>query len=148
MLREKKITIQDRNGELDFKIREMSAVKLESWVMRAILLLASAGSDIPANKGIEGAATYLANHGLEALGKIDFDKAKPLLDEMLEACAFRIVDRLEEAVTPQTAEAYIGDIKTLFTLRKECLAINLNFFGNGSQQSTPERASTVRLNAR
>ena len=56
MLREKKITIQDRNGELDFKIKEMSAVKLESWVMRAILLLASAGSDIPANKGIEGAA--------------------------------------------------------------------------------------------
>ena len=148
MLREKKITIQDRNGELEFKIKEMSAVKLESWVMRAILLLASAGSDIPANKGIEGAAAYLSKHGLEALGKIAFDKATPLLDEKLEACAFRIIDKLEEAVTPQTAEAYIGDIKTLFTLRKECLAINLNFFGSGNPSASQEKASTVRLSAR
>lgn len=147
MRNEKIIELEDRGNKLTFKIREMSATQLEDWTMRAVLVLAGAGSDIPASGGVEGIGKYLAEHGLAAIGNVDYAKAKPLLDEML-GCCYRVIDRMEERVTPETADAYIKDMTTLFKLRVEALKTNFSFFGNGSQQSTPERASTVRLNAR
>ena len=148
MLKEKLITIEDRNGPLQFRIREMPATQLEGWVMRAVLVLAEAGSDIPADAGVEGAAAFLAKHGLSALGKVNYDRAKPLLDEMLSSCCFRVFDKMEEPVTPENADAYIGDVKTLFTLRKEALGINLGFFSHGSPSGSPEKPNTAKVSAR
>ena len=143
----KDITLQDRGNSLTFRIREMSATQLEDWTMRAVLVLAGAGSDIPANGGVEGIGKYLAEHGLAAIGNVDYAKAKPLLDEML-ACCFRVVDKLEEKVTPETADAYIMDMSTLFKLRLEAFRVNFSFFGSGGQSATPEKPTTVRLSAR
>lgn len=147
MLREKLITIEDRGNALQFRIREMPATQLESWVMRAVLVLAEAGSDIPADAGVEGAAAFLAKHGLTALGKIDFVKAKPLLDEML-GCASRIVDKVEEKVTPESADAYVSDFRTLMKLRMECFKANFDFFSPGSPSSSPETLNTAKVSAR
>lgn len=147
MRQEKRITIEDRGGKLEFVVREMSATQLEDWTMRAVLVLAGAGSDIPANGGVEGIGKYLAEHGLAAIGAVDYAKAKPLLDEML-ACCSRVVDKMEEKVTPETADAYIMDMSTLFKLRLEAFKVNFSFFGSGSPSATPENPSTVRLSAR
>ena len=147
MRQEKRITIEDRGGKLEFVVREMSATQLEDWTMRAVLVLAGAGSDIPANGGVEGIGKYLAEHGLAAIGAVDYAKAKPLLDEML-ACCSRVVDKMEEKVTPETADAYIMDMSTLFKLRLEAFKVNFSFFGNGSPSATLEKPSTVRLSAR
>jgi len=147
MRNEKTIELEDRGNKLTFKVREMSATQLEDWTMRAVLVLAGAGSDIPANGGVEGIGRYLAEHGLAAIGAVDYQKAKPLLDEMLGCCS-RVIDRMEEKVTPETADAYIEDMSTLFKLRMEALKLNFSFFGNGSQSSTPAKGSTVRLSAR
>ena len=147
MRNEKTIELEDRGNKLTFKIREMSATQLEDWTMRAVLVLAGAGSDIPAGGGVEGIGKYLAEHGLAAIGNVDYQKAKPLLDEML-GCCYRVIDRMEEKVTPETADAYIKDMTTLFKLRVEAPKVNFSFFGNGSQASTPAKGSTVRLNAR
>lgn len=147
MRNEKIIELEDRGNKLVFKVKEMSATQLEDWTMRAVLVLAGAGSDIPAGGGVEGIGKYLAEHGLAAIGNVDYAKAKPLLDEML-GCCYRVIDRMEERVTPETADAYIKDMTTLFKLRMEALKLNFSFFGNGSQSSTPAKGSTVRLNAR
>lgn len=147
MRQEKRITIEDRGGKLEFVVREMSATQLEDWTMRAVLVLAGAGSDIPANGGVEGIGKYLAEHGLAAIGAVDYAKAKPLLDEML-ACCSRVVDKMEEKVTPETADAYIMDMSTLLKLRLEAFKVNFSFFGNGGQSATPEKPSTVRVSAR
>lgn len=147
MRQEKRITIEDRGGKLEFVVREMSATQLEDWTMRAVLVLAGAGSDIPANGGVEGIGKYLAEHGLAAIGAVDYAKAKPLLDEML-ACCSRVVDKMEEKVTPETADAYIMDMSTLFKLRLEAFKVNFSFFGSGSPSATLEKPSTVRLSAR
>ena len=147
MRQEKHITIEDRGGKLDFVIREMSATQLEDWTMRAVLVLAGAGSDIPANGGVEGISKTLAEHGLAAIGAVDYAKAKPLLDEML-ACCSRVVDKMEEKVTPETADAYIMDMSTLFKLRLEAFKVNFSFFGNGSPSASQEKPTTVRLSAR
>ena len=147
MRNEKIIELEDRGNKLTFKIREMSATQLEDWTMRAVLVLASAGSDIPAGGGVEGIGKYLAEHGLAAIGNVDYAKAKPLLDEML-GCCYRVIDRMEEKVTPETADAYIKDMTTLFKLRVEALKTNFSFFGNGSSSASPEKANTVRVSAR
>ena len=147
MRNEKTIEIEDRGNKLVFKVKEMSATQLEDWTMRAVLVLAGAGSDIPAGGGVAGLGKYLAEHGLAAIGAVDYAKAKPLLDEML-GCASRVVDRVEEKVTPETADAYIEDMSTLFKLRMEALKLNFSFFGNGGQSASPEKGSTVKLSAR
>ena len=147
MRTEKTIDIEDRGKKLTFKIREMSATQLEDWTMRAVLVLAGAGSDIPAGGGVEGIGRYLAEHGLAAIGKVDYAKAKPLLDEMLGCCS-RVIDKMEEKVTPETADAYIEDMQTLFKLRLEAFKVNFSFFGNGSPSGSPEKASTVKVSAR
>ena len=43
MRKEKTIVIDDRGRSLTFKIREMSALRLESWIARAGILLAATG---------------------------------------------------------------------------------------------------------
>ena len=146
MLREKLITIDDRDNRLQFRDREKPAVQLEAWTMRAALVLANAGSEIPAD-GIESAAKFLSEHGLAALSRIDYDKAKPLLDEML-GCCYRVMDKVEEKVTPETANAYVGDFRTLLKLRLEAFRVNFGFFGGGGGSVSPEKPNTLKLNAK
>ena len=138
MRNEKIIELEDRGNKLTFKIREMSASQHEDGPH---------GPDIPAGGGVEGIGKYLAEHGLAAIGNVDYAKAKPLLDEML-GCCYRVIDRMEEKVTPETADAYIKDMTTLFKLRVEALKTNFSFFGSGSPSASQEKASTVRLSAR
>jgi hypothetical protein len=147
MRQSKIIDIEDRGKKLTFKVTEMSATQLEDWTMRAVLVLAGAGSDIPANGGVEGIGRYLAEHGLAAIGNVNYEKAKPLLDEMLGCCS-RVIDKMEERVTPETADAYIEDMATLFKLRLEAFRVNFSFFGSGSPSASSEKPSTVRLSAR
>lgn len=122
------ITIQDRDQELTFKIREMSATKLESWIIRALLLVAGSGAQVPDGSDIKAAGAFLAEKGLTALGNIDFEKARPLLDELLGCCS-RVVEKVEERCTPESVDNYILDVTTLFKLRMEAIKLNLGFLG-------------------
>jgi len=144
---EKIITLEDRGKSLTFKIREMPATQLEAWTMQAALVLANAGSEIETKGGIESIGKYISEHGIAALGNVDYGKAKPLMDEML-ACCYRQLDNMEERVTPETADAYVEDMRTLLKLRMEAFKVNFGFFGNGGKSATPEEANTIRLNAR
>jgi hypothetical protein len=138
------ITIQDRDQELTFKIREMPATKLESWIIRALLLVAGSGAQVPDGSDIKAAGAFLAEKGLNALGNIDFEKARPLLDELLGCCS-RVIERIEERCTPETVDAYILDVKTLFTLRMEAIKLNLGFLGPEAARlsGSPEEPSTA-----
>lgn len=128
--KERQITIQDREQELTFKIREMPATQLEGWIIRALLLLAGSGVEMPCGAGsqadIDKAGEFLRTKGLAALGGLDYAKVKPLLDDILGCCA-RVIERVEERCTPETVDAYIQDVKTLLTLRGEALRLNLGF---------------------
>ena len=124
------ITIQDREQELTFKIREMPATRLESWIIRALLLLAGSGAVVPGGADIKAAGAYLAENGLTALGNVDYEKTRPLLDELLGCCS-RVVERVEERCTPESVDNYILDVTTLFKLRMEAFKVNLGFLGQG-----------------
>ncbi len=122
------VDIQDRDQLLTFRIKEMPATRLESWIIRALLLVAGSGAQVPGGADIKAAGAFLAEKGLAALGNIDFEKASPLLDELLGCCS-RVVEKVEERCTPESVDAYILDVGTLFKLRMEAIKLNLGFLG-------------------
>ncbi len=123
--RETIIEIDDRGQMLTFKIKEMSAIQLERWLIRALLLIAGSGTGVPDGSDLKATGAFLADKGLAALGNIDMDKAQPLLDELLACCA-RVIENVEERCTPESV-GYIQDVKTLFALRTEAVKLNLGF---------------------
>lgn len=147
MRKEKIVTLNDRGRELSFKIREMPATRLESWIVRAGLLLASTGvldskSITDASDAIQAAGKVIAEGGLAALGNVDYDKVQPLLDELLGCCE-HMVDGIGHKVTPDTVDGIIEDVKTLFALRKEVITLCFDFFAPDGKSVTAE-AGTAR----
>lgn len=141
MRKEKTITIDDRGNQLTFKIREMSATRLESWIIRAGLLLAGSGLLPEGEKvrdtsdALNAAGRVMAERGLTALGAIDYEKARPLLDELL-GCCYHVGAGFEHQLTPEVADGIIEDVKTLFTLRQEAMGINFGFFADAGPSDT------------
>ena len=107
------ITIQDQDQELTFKIKQMPVTRLQDWIIRALLLVAGSGAQVPDGSDIKAAGAFLAEKGLTALGNIDFEKARPLIAEMLGCCS-RVVEKVEERCTPESVDNYILDVTTLF----------------------------------
>lgn len=137
------ITIEDRGNQLHFVIEEMPATKLESWVIRALLLVAGAGMEVPDGADLKKAGAFLADKGISALGTIDYEKARPLLDEML-GCCYRKIEKVKERCTPDTVDGYIEDVQTLFKLRMEAVKLNLGFLKAEveNQSGSREKLST------
>lgn len=142
MRKEKTIVIDDRGRSLTFKIREMSALQMEGWIARAGILLAGTGIldetrvDVRnAGEIAAGVARAVGESGISALGRLDYDKARPLLDELLSCCS-RVDAGVEQPLTPDVLEGFIEDVRTLFTLRKEALALNFGFFAQGGPSAS------------
>ena len=136
------ITIQDQDQELTFKIRQMSATQLESWGIRVILLIAAAGVKVPAGYDLKAAVAFLKENSgalLGNLGSLDFEKAKPLLDELLACCSIKI-GNLEKRCTPEVIDDHVQDVKTLLTLRKEAIKLNVGF--SKPEEETPSGSPT------
>ncbi len=126
MRKEKIITIQDRDQELTFKIKEMPAMQLERWLLGAISALASGDMEFPVTEDRAEIAGYILSNIPRAIASLDIDKAYPLLNEML-GCCYRTIDRVDEQCNPNTVDAYIMNVQTLFTLRMEAIKLNLGF---------------------
>lgn len=149
MRKEKVIVLNDRGRELTFKIREMPATRLESFIIRAGLLLAGSGllksggnpASMDAGAAIDAAGKAIAEGGLSALAQLDPAKVQPLLDELLGCCS-HMVDGMGHPLTPETVDGVIEDIKTLFALRKEALILNFDFFGAAGLFASPPGAGT------
>lgn len=131
------LTLEDDGNPLAFRIRQMPATKMESWLMRAGLLLANSGLALPEGAGLHAAGTHLAKQGVSALSGIhvEYEQAKPLLDDLLHCC-HRVLDGgVEQAVTESTVDGYLTDFRNLFKLRAEALKLNLDFFDFGGLSS-------------
>ena len=137
------VTIPDRDRDLTFRIREMPATKLERWVLRALLLLVGGAAATPTGVDVEKGIAWLSDNALSALGKLDYEEAAPLLDELL-ACCSRVDAGIEQQMTPDVVDGVIEDVRTLFRLRKEALALNLGFFGDGGLFGSPADGTPPR----
>lgn len=124
MRKELTITIdaEGRDKGKSFFITELSAMRAEEWATRAIFAMMNAGVEIPediASAGLAGIAAL----GIQALSKVSFDAAKPLLDEMLSCVQFQPSPK----VVRPLAEGDIEEVSTLIRLRKEVLGLHINF---------------------
>lgn len=138
------INIKDREQTLTFRLKEMPATQLESWIIRALLLLSAAGVQVPEGTDLQQAGGFLAERGLAAFGSLEYDKARPLLDELL-GCCYRVMGNVEERCAPETVDNYIMDVATLFRLRMEAINLNLGFSRAepASPSACPEKEPTT-----
>jgi hypothetical protein len=119
-----------------FEITEMSARKAHKWATRAIFAIMNAGLDIPSayvDAGFAGLAAVikagemeLATMLVETLGRIQYEQAGPLLDELMD-CVRIIPDAKNMNVIRDLIEDDIEEVTTIFILQKEVLALHANF---------------------
>lgn len=122
------VIIQDDNRDKGkrFKITEMSAHGAEEWAIRAIFAMMNAGIDIPDDAESSGFAG-IASMGLQALGKVPFEQAKPLLDSMME-CVQIMPNPNDSTIIRNLIDDDIEEISTRIRLRKAIWDLHTDFF--------------------
>ncbi|HGM9698237.1 TPA: hypothetical protein ACKRDB_003085 [Proteus mirabilis] len=127
-LKTKTITIEKGRDEgKTFVITEMPITKADNWAMRALFAIANGGIDIEGinpNMGMLG----MAQVAIKALSGINPDVGIPLLDELLECVQVLPSGGNARALI---VDSDIKDLSTMFTLRKEALAIHIDFLTQG-----------------
>lgn len=120
-----KVTLTDRGVEKRFLITEMSATDTEDWAIEMFFVLANAGVDIPDGLTEMGFAG-VAQIGLQALGKVPYEKAKPLLAKMMTCVQF-MPNLEDERIIRPLIESDIEDVQTRLKLRKEVFSLHTDF---------------------
>lgn len=117
-----------------FIISEMPASRAEKWAMRLAFAVMGAGVDVPDGFGKNGMAD-IASFGMKALGKIPFDVAEPLLDELM-ACVQIAPNPQDPTVSRPLIESDVEEIPTRLKLRMETLKLHIDFFTSVAAQTS------------
>ncbi len=125
------VTDEGRDKGKTFVITEMAARPGHRWACRALFALMNAGVTVP--DGIENAGMAgLASVGLQALGKIPFDVAEPLTDELLTCVEF-VGDPSKPNIRRPLFEGDFEEIATIFKIQKEVLSLHIEPFISGAK---------------
>jgi len=129
------VTSEGRDKGKQFIITEMPALRAERWAFRALLALAHSGVELPPGAA-DGGMAVLASAGLQALNSLDFEEARPLLDEMW-SCVQIVPDPKNPNITrPLVIREGEGDdieeLPTIFQLRERIFRLHTDFFFKGS----------------
>jgi hypothetical protein len=128
------ITAENRDKGKRFLLTEMPALKAEKWAYRALLALAHSGVDLPDGAQQAGMAA-LATAGIKALNHLDFEEARPLLDEMMSCIQIMPDPSNALLVRPLVCNEMEGDdieeIGTVFMLRERIFRLHTDFFFKG-----------------
>ncbi|MBC8947080.1 MULTISPECIES: hypothetical protein [Xenorhabdus] len=128
-LKSKTITIESgRDAGKMFVITEMPIVKADDWAMRALFTIANGGVDIGDLRPSMGMMA-IAQVAIKALSNIRAEDGIPLLNELLDC-----VQIVPSGGNARAIEfnSDIRDVKTMFLLRKEALAIHIDFLTQGA----------------
>ncbi|WP_338805113.1 hypothetical protein WDV76_08800 [Xenorhabdus griffiniae] len=128
-LKSKTITIESgRDAGKMFVITEMPIVKADDWAMRALFTIANGGIDIGDLRPSMGMMA-IAQVAIKALSNIRAEDGIPLLNELLDC-----VQIVPSGGNARAIEfnSDIRDVKTMFLLRKEALAIHIDFLTQGA----------------
>ena len=122
-----------------FVITEMPSSQAEKWAVRAFLAMAQSGVELPdgvADLGFAG----IVRMGTQALAKIPFDQAEPLMDEMM-ACVQIMPSTSNPSVVRPLVEDDIEEIATRLKIRAQVLSLHSGFsIGDGQSTSAPSPA--------
>lgn len=136
-------TLGERDNGKTYLITEMSADQGEAWALNALTLIGQAGINLPEGISQFGMAG-LALLGLDSLMKVDFGKAKPLLDEMM-ACVQYVPDPRKPL--PRRIDdgggMDIEEIRTRLRLRDEVFELHTGFSAADSIRGILAAAETM-----
>ena len=131
MRKEIEVTIEEgRDAGKKFKITEMPAFQMDRWATRALIALGKSQKG-----GIAALGAMNVQDIISAFTELEFEKAEPLLQELLECCAF-IKDGTSVQMKKEFVDGVVEDWTTLFRLRVESLKLNLGFFEQGDGSDT------------
>lgn len=123
------IDVEGRDKGKTFLITEMPAAQAERWAMRALMAVADAGVDLPesaVNAGMAGIAAI----GIRAIFRIPFEKAEPLMNEMMGCVQFVWDTRknlTRSLVDDGTESDDIEEVSTRLLLRSEVFELHTGF---------------------
>lgn len=117
-----------------FVLTEMPSSQAEKWAIRAFLALAQAGVEIPDSIAASGFAG-LFQIGTEALAKIPYQTAEPLMDEMFNCIQF-MPDRSKPNIVRPLIEDDIEEIATRIKLRAATLKLHTGFLSAGDTSTS------------
>lgn len=135
---------KNRDAGKVYRLVEMSAEQAEAWGTRALLALVRNGganiSEETASMGLMGVAMA----GVNALGGIQYDELKPLLDEMM-ACVTRQPDPTRPEITrPLNGDSDIEEVTTRLLLRERLLDLHLGFSARSVLSVFQARAQAMK----
>jgi hypothetical protein len=141
MRNEKTIVIAEegRDKGKTFIVKEMPASQAEKWALRALLIAARSGVNIPtdvADSGMAGVAMLGIQTVLSQSTR--FEDVEPLLDEMWNSCVSYVPDPKNPNIVRGAGgmgplvEEDIEEIMTRIHLRAEVLNIHTGFSGAGA----------------
>lgn len=107
-----------------FRLHEMPASQAEAWATRLLLALGKSGVEVPEgflSMGMAGIAAI----GIRAIGNLQWDVARPLLDEMMSC--IRIQPGPNPAIVRALIEDDIEEVATRMRLRDEVINLHLGF---------------------
>ncbi|HET8700174.1 MAG TPA: hypothetical protein VFL97_00705 [Nitrococcus sp.] len=133
------IDAEGRDKGKVFKLTEMPAAQAERWAMRAFFALMNTGVNIP--DGLEEAGLAgLASIGLQALGRVPYAQAEPLLAEMLD-CVQIIPDPAKPNVVRKLFDEDIEEVKTRLELRRAVWSLHTDFFSPAAPSNLTAKTS-------
>jgi hypothetical protein len=128
------VTSDGRDKGKQFIITEMPALRAERWAFRALLALAHSGVQLPEGAA-DGGMAVLASAGLQALNSLDFEEARPLLDEMWSCVQIVPDPKNPNIIRPLVIREADGDdieeLTTIFQLRERIFRLHTDFFFKG-----------------
>ena len=126
MRKEARYRVEDegRDHGKVFLLREMPASQAERWALRAFLAMSRSGIDLPDGATDSGFAG-LASYGLSLIGKLPFEDADALMEEMFQ-CVTIIPDPSKD-FTRNLVEDDIEEIATRVKIRVAVFKLHADF---------------------
>lgn len=131
MRKEIEVKIEEgRDAGKTFKITEMPAFQMDRWATRALIALGKSQKG-----GIAALGSMSIQEVLSAFAELDYENTEPLLQELLECCAF-MKDGTSIPLKKDMVDSIVEDWTTLFKLRMDSLKLNIGFLEQGDGLGT------------
>lgn len=142
MLKVKTIELMDGSNSFTFEVRQMSAVQLYDYMNRLVLLFADGNLKITMDSDLGDLGKLFLADGLGMLKGIDYEKARPMMDELLGCCWHVVKGTDKQRLSLDILDAIITDPRNIYKLLVASIKHNFGFFMAGVKETEVEESQS------